>query len=166
MTKHSKYFKRNTVILSLAMHGVMKEFYRKVGFPSMRWGSAYAVFRQAASYLRAISYKDGICVRSCTAKSIVHVHAAICIGELPLNEFQTEGLASQVFPTLFPHGKGDPTCKGRPHCLQYLLSGREDWKLPRDRHKTMTSKEMTMLRDAQQEAHVEESLFMVRSWVS
>ena len=33
----------------------------------------------------------------------------------PINEFQTEGLATMVFPTLFPYGKGDPTCKGRHH---------------------------------------------------
>lgn len=32
-----------------------------------------------------------------------------------MNEFQTEGLATQAFPTLFPRGKGDPTCKGRHH---------------------------------------------------
>ena len=31
----------------------------------------------------------------------------------PINEFSTEGLATMVFPTLFPYGKGDPTCKGR-----------------------------------------------------
>lgn len=29
----------------------------------------------------------------------------------PINEFCTEGLASMVFPTLFPYGKGDPTKK-------------------------------------------------------
>lgn len=34
---------------------------------------------------------------------------------MPLNEFQTEGLATQAFPALFPHGKGDPTCRGRHH---------------------------------------------------
>ena len=28
----------------------------------------------------------------------------------PINEFQTPGLATQAFPTLFPHGTGDPTC--------------------------------------------------------
>ena len=31
----------------------------------------------------------------------------------PINEFQTEGLATMAFPTLFPHGKGDPTKKTR-----------------------------------------------------
>lgn len=36
-------------------------------------------------------------------------------GTTPMNEFQTEGLATQAFPTLFPYGKGDPTCKGRHH---------------------------------------------------
>ncbi len=39
------------------------------------------------------------------------------IGNTPLNEFQTEGLATQAFPTLFPYGKGDPTCKGRHHSV-------------------------------------------------
>lgn len=40
----------------------------------------------------------------------------------PLNEFQTEGLASMAFPTLFPYGKGDPTCKSRP-CQVKLADG-------------------------------------------
>ena len=31
----------------------------------------------------------------------------------PINEFRTPGLASQAFPTLFPYGKGDPTCIAR-----------------------------------------------------
>ena len=31
----------------------------------------------------------------------------------PINEFQTEGLATMAFPTLFPYGKGDPTKKSR-----------------------------------------------------
>ena len=35
----------------------------------------------------------------------------------PINEFYTEGLATMVFPTLFPYGKGDPTCKGRHHAV-------------------------------------------------
>jgi len=35
------------------------------------------------------------------------------LGAGPLNEFNTAGLDSHVFPTLFPHGTGDPTCKGR-----------------------------------------------------
>ena len=30
----------------------------------------------------------------------------------PINEFQTSGLATQAFPTLFPYGTGDPTCLG------------------------------------------------------
>ena len=30
-----------------------------------------------------------------------------------INEFRTPGLASQVFPTLFPYGAGDPTFPGR-----------------------------------------------------
>ena len=34
-----------------------------------------------------------------------------------INEFNTEGLATMVFPTLFPYGKGDPTCKGRHHAV-------------------------------------------------
>ena len=29
-----------------------------------------------------------------------------------MNEFNIEGLVSQVFPTLFPHGSSDPTCRG------------------------------------------------------
>ena len=39
------------------------------------------------------------------------------IENTPINEFQTEGLATMVFPTLFPYGKGDPTCKGRHHAV-------------------------------------------------
>ena len=35
------------------------------------------------------------------------------LGQRGINEFCTEGLATQVFPTLFPFGKGDPTTKGR-----------------------------------------------------
>ena len=31
----------------------------------------------------------------------------------PINEFRSEGLASMVFPTLFPYGKGDPTKRTR-----------------------------------------------------
>ncbi|XP_028418913.1 uncharacterized protein LOC114544479 [Dendronephthya gigantea] len=31
------------------------------------------------------------------------------------NEFKTDGLASMAFPTLFPHGKGDPTNRVRQH---------------------------------------------------
>ena len=31
----------------------------------------------------------------------------------PINEFQTSGLASMAFPTLFPYGRADPTNKGR-----------------------------------------------------
>lgn len=37
------------------------------------------------------------------------------IGQDPINEFSTEGLASMVFPTLFPYGKGDPTSSSRHH---------------------------------------------------
>ena len=36
-----------------------------------------------------------------------------CISNSPINEFRTPGLESQVFPTLFPYGKGDPTFPGR-----------------------------------------------------
>ncbi|XP_028419285.1 uncharacterized protein LOC114545138 [Dendronephthya gigantea] len=32
-----------------------------------------------------------------------------------VNEFKTDGLASMAFPTLFPHGKGDPTNRVRQH---------------------------------------------------
>ena len=39
------------------------------------------------------------------------------IENTPINEFYTEGLATMVFPTLFPYGKGDPTCKGRHHAV-------------------------------------------------
>ena len=31
------------------------------------------------------------------------------------NEFRTNGLASMAFPTLFPYGKGDPTCMSQHH---------------------------------------------------
>ena len=37
------------------------------------------------------------------------------LGANGLNEFQTDGLASKVFPTLFPYGQGDPTCRARCH---------------------------------------------------
>ena len=37
------------------------------------------------------------------------------ISNKPINEFRTPGLASQVFPTLFPYGAGDPTFPGRQH---------------------------------------------------
>ena len=37
----------------------------------------------------------------------------------PINEFQILGLATQAFPTLFPHGNGDPTCVTR-HCKATL----------------------------------------------
>ena len=30
-----------------------------------------------------------------------------------INEFDTPGLATQAFPTLFPFGTGDPTCSNR-----------------------------------------------------
>lgn len=33
------------------------------------------------------------------------------ISRQPVNEFQTPGLATMAFPTLFPYGKGDPTIK-------------------------------------------------------
>ena len=39
------------------------------------------------------------------------------IENTPIKEFYTEGLATMVFPTLFPYGKGDPTCKGRHHAV-------------------------------------------------
>ena len=39
------------------------------------------------------------------------------IESTPINEFYTEGLATMVFPTLFPYGKGDPTCNGRHHAV-------------------------------------------------
>ena len=32
-----------------------------------------------------------------------------------INEFKTAGLATMAFPTLFPYGKGDPTCPSRQH---------------------------------------------------
>ena len=35
------------------------------------------------------------------------------LGQSGINEFCAEGLATQVFPTLFPFGRGDPTTKGR-----------------------------------------------------
>ena len=35
------------------------------------------------------------------------------IGGEAINEFQTSGLATMAFPTLFPYGKGDPTTKDR-----------------------------------------------------
>ena len=39
------------------------------------------------------------------------------IGESALNEFYTDGLATMVFPTLFPYGRGDPTSKRRHHTV-------------------------------------------------
>ena len=39
------------------------------------------------------------------------------IGDSPISEFKTAGLASMAFPTLFPHGKGDPTCPSRRHAI-------------------------------------------------
>ena len=38
-----------------------------------------------------------------------------CISNSPINELRMPGLASQVFPTLFPYGKGDRTFPGH-HC--------------------------------------------------
>ena len=35
------------------------------------------------------------------------------IANQPINEFNTPGLATQSFPTLFPFGNGDPTCLDR-----------------------------------------------------
>ena len=35
----------------------------------------------------------------------------------PINEFNTKGLVTMVFPTLFPYGKGDPICKGGHHAV-------------------------------------------------
>ena len=39
------------------------------------------------------------------------------ISDQPINEYQTPGLATQAFPTLFPHGTGDPTCHGRLYAV-------------------------------------------------
>ena len=39
------------------------------------------------------------------------------LGERGINEYSTEGLATQVFPTLFPFGKGDPTTQQRHHAI-------------------------------------------------
>ena len=41
------------------------------------------------------------------------------LSEKPLNEFETEGLATMAFPTLFPYGTGDPTTKNRKHPISY-----------------------------------------------
>ena len=41
------------------------------------------------------------------------------LSEKPLNEFETEGLATMAFPTLFPYGTGDPTTKNREHPISY-----------------------------------------------
>ena len=35
----------------------------------------------------------------------------------PINEFKTAGLATMVFPTLFPFGTGDPTCPSRQYAI-------------------------------------------------
>ena len=40
----------------------------------------------------------------------------------PLNEFTTEGLATMAFPTLFPHGTGDPTIKARKRAVSLTES--------------------------------------------
>ena len=39
------------------------------------------------------------------------------IANTAINEFRTQGLATQVFPTLFPYGKADPTCTARHHAV-------------------------------------------------
>ena len=38
----------------------------------------------------------------------------------PVNEFNTNSLASLLFPSLFPNGKGDPTTKGINFSLYHL----------------------------------------------
>ena len=42
-----------------------------------------------------------------------HINEAVelnLVGEHPINEFRVQNLATLAFPTLFPDGKGDPTC--------------------------------------------------------
>ena len=46
------------------------------------------------------------------------------LGQQGLNEFTTQGLATQVFPTLFPYGLGDPTATDR----QYAVSLSDSFK--------------------------------------
>ena len=41
------------------------------------------------------------------------------LSQTPVNEFDTEGLATMAFPTLFPYGTGDPTTKNRSHHVGY-----------------------------------------------
>lgn len=41
------------------------------------------------------------------------------LGNQPINEFKTSGLATMAFPSLFPFGTGDPTCPG--HCRKVSL---------------------------------------------
>ena len=41
------------------------------------------------------------------------------LSQTPISEFQTEGLATMAFPTLFPYGTGDPTTKNRQHDVTY-----------------------------------------------
>ncbi len=42
------------------------------------------------------------------------------IGDRPMNEFRTPGLATQAFPALFPYGTGDPTCPGRQRPVTFV----------------------------------------------
>ena len=64
----------------------------------------------------------------------------------PISEFQTEGLASMAFPTLFPYGKGDPTKRTRlrevsltdgfKHFIKYAdlsANGTFTWRFARGR---------------------------------
>lgn len=41
------------------------------------------------------------------------------IGNHPINEFRTPGLATQAFPTLFPYGTGDPTVPSRHRYVSF-----------------------------------------------
>ena len=62
------------------------------------------------------------------------------IANEPINEFQTSGLATMCFPTLFPYGLGDPTCSGRllpvtlteafKHLIKYAdnVDGKYHWR--------------------------------------
>ena len=64
-------------------------------------------------------------------QSVIHENTPVPWPELskaPVNEFNTEGLATMAFPTLFPYGTGDPTAKDRQHpvslseCFKHLIS--------------------------------------------
>lgn len=39
------------------------------------------------------------------------------VGDCPINELKTPGLRTMAFPTLFPYGKGDPTCPAREYAV-------------------------------------------------